>query len=224
MKTRVRSKQFELDIRSWGGERRGAGRKRTKTSLQRHEKRPEIKSSLPAHVTLTFDRRLDSIRHKRGIAAFAKAAKGAQKWGLKIVHFSLQADHAHMIVEARKNRDLSKGLQSFSISMAKTLNRFFDRSGKVFRDRYHMRVLKTPSEVRNAIRYALFNRAKHLKMSAFVDRFSSVAYVGKREVKAFASALEVSLPVPVWLGSRHSEIEGALSEPGSWLLRQGWRA
>jgi hypothetical protein len=35
------------------------------------------------------------------------------------------------------------------------------RTGKVFADRYHMRILKTPTEVKNALRYVLDNRWKH---------------------------------------------------------------
>jgi hypothetical protein len=35
------------------------------------------------------------------------------------------------------------------------------RKGKVFADRYHMRILKTPTEVKNALRYVLDNRWKH---------------------------------------------------------------
>jgi hypothetical protein len=35
------------------------------------------------------------------------------------------------------------------------------RRGKVFADRYHMRILNTPTEVKNALRYVLDNRWKH---------------------------------------------------------------
>ena len=37
----------------------------------------------------------------------------------------------------------------------------FERRGSVFADRYHDRVLKTPREVRNALRYVLGNGRKH---------------------------------------------------------------
>ena len=66
-----------------------------------------------------------------------------------------------MIAEARDERALSRGMQGLSIRMAKALNRLWARSGKVFADRFHSRVLTTPREVRNALAYVLLNSNHH---------------------------------------------------------------
>ena len=52
-------------------------------------------------------------------------------------------------------------MQGLSIRMAKALNRLWQRSGKIFADRFHSRALKTPREVRNALAYVLLNTNHH---------------------------------------------------------------
>ena len=41
------------------------------------------------------------------------------------------------------------------------MNRVFKRSGAVLAERYHVRVLRTPREVRNALAYLLLNARRH---------------------------------------------------------------
>src|SRR5262249_10884764 len=57
----------------------------------------------------------------------------------------------------------SRGMQGLTIRLARAINRALGRTGKVFADRYHARILKTPTEVRNAVEYVLQNHAKHLR-------------------------------------------------------------
>ena len=47
--------------------------------------------------------------------------------------------------------------------LARAANRVFGRSGPVLDGRYHARVLRTPSEVRNALAYVLLNVRKHFR-------------------------------------------------------------
>ena len=48
-----------------------------------------------------------------------------------------------------------------------------EKTGSVFKGRYHLHVLKTPKEVRNALEYVLLNLSKHQKLIEYVDEFSS---------------------------------------------------
>jgi hypothetical protein len=41
------------------------------------------------------------------------------------------------------------------------VNKALGRRGQVVRERYHFRVLATPTEVRNALRYVLLDGTKH---------------------------------------------------------------
>ena len=56
---------------------------------------------------------------------------------------------------------LEVGMQGLAIRIARGLNRLWGRKGKVFADRYHDRVLRTPREVRNALAYVLNNARRH---------------------------------------------------------------
>jgi hypothetical protein len=64
-------------------------------------------------------------------------------------------------VEAANRKALSRALQALAIRVARAITRVLGRKGKVFADRYHMRILRTPTEVKNALRYVLDNRWKH---------------------------------------------------------------
>jgi hypothetical protein len=68
----------------------------------------------------------------------------------------------HLLAEASDKRALARGMHALEIRIALALNRLMGRRrGRVFADRYYSRILKTPTEVRNVLRYQLHNRAKH---------------------------------------------------------------
>jgi len=90
-------------------------------------------------------------------------AEGKQHFGFSLVHFSVQRDHLHLIAEASDRRALSRGIQGLSIRVARAVNRQLARKGRLFSDRYHARALKTPREVRFALRYVLLNARKHTR-------------------------------------------------------------
>jgi len=94
------------------------------------------------------------------------------------------------------------------------------RKGQVFIDRFHMRILKTPREVRNAVAYVLNNwrrheedRANHAKAWK-VDPFSNGwQFAGWKERQG------------EWLAYRTPPTYESLITwfPRTWLLREGWR-
>src|SRR5262249_44201177 len=86
---------------------------------------------------------------------------GRGKFGLEIVHFSVQGNHIHLIVEAADSEALARGMQGLCIRIARGLNRLMGRHGRVFADRYHAQPLCTPTETRNAVSYVLSNHAIH---------------------------------------------------------------
>ncbi len=69
-------------------------------------------------------------------------------------------------------------MQKLCISMARRLNVLWGEGktwiGRIFKQRYHAHLLKTPSEVRNAIVYVLANAVKHREIQdGHADPFSS---------------------------------------------------
>jgi hypothetical protein len=78
-----------------------------------------------------------------------------------VIHFSVQGNHIHLIVEAADPQALARAMKGLQVSMARALNEVMDRGGPVFADRYHAHVLRTPREAAHAVRYVLENWTEH---------------------------------------------------------------
>ena len=96
----------------------------------------------------------------------------------RLVQYSVQSNHLHLICEAADRESLSRSLQSLAIRIAKRLNALWKRAGALFADRYHDRILCTPREVRNVLAYVLNNAVKHgCKLQGdTLDRYSSARW------------------------------------------------
>ena len=135
---------------------------------------------MPLHVTLRMAPHVYNLRSRRSFRVIAAALRGgADRFDVRIVEFSVQGNHIHLLVEAPNRHALARAIQGLSIRVAKGLNRMMRRKGRVFDDRYHARVLRTPTEVRHAIRYILDNARKHAAQrgetyaAGYVDPYSS---------------------------------------------------
>jgi REP element-mobilizing transposase RayT len=150
------------------------------------------------------------LRSKDAYAALQAAfAAGCNRFGFRLTQYSVQRDHIHMICEAKDRRALTRGMQGLLIRVAKALNRLWGRSGSVFGDRYHDKVLRTPKQVRSALAYVLNNARRHgMRLAQGMDLFASGAWFdGWRENFRIRGIPEVC---PVAFGR-------------TWLLRVGWR-
>jgi putative transposase len=113
------------------------------------------------HLTLRAVRGLPSLR-KPGLFQVVKTSIArSSRSDFRIVHFSVQGDHLHLMVEADDKASLRAGASGLSIRTALALNKALGRSGHVWGDRYHTRDLRTPREVRNGLVYVLMNIRKH---------------------------------------------------------------
>ena len=191
--------QLDLMFPQWGGRRKGAGRQaKGRRPLVSHKARPTFEKAAAVHVTLRVHEHVWNLRSGRSYRVIKQCfADGLGRFGLRIIHFSIQGNHLHLIVEADSSAALSRGMHGLTIRVAKALNRLMARKGHVFADHYHSRLLKTPTELVNAIAYVLGNHTHHYG-HAGVDPFSSAALTGDRR-------------------------ERVLSHPHTWLLRSGWR-
>lgn len=210
-------RQLELPLKTWGGRRKGAGRKPNGDRAGvAHLVRPKVTRHSPVHVTLRLCVGLPSLR-RGGLPSAVKAAlaAGKQSAGFALVHFSVQSNHLHLIVEAAGNAALSRGMKAVSVRVARAVNRACGRKGRVFADRYHAHVLQTPREVRHAIVYVLNNFRKHgvAKANESFDSCSSAQWFD-----GFARA-HGKPP----LGEPGRWLEAAVAPPRSWLLTKGWR-
>jgi hypothetical protein len=69
-------------------------------------------------------------------------------------------------------------MQGLNIRLARTINRLFNRTGKVFADRFHARVVRGWNAIKKALRYVVQNARKHQVAipPGQWDRFSSGHY------------------------------------------------
>lgn len=146
----------------WGGRRRGAGPKpKCERAGVSHRTRARFPSRFPVHVTLKLVKGVPSLRRHRAHAVLLGSLALASREGFRVVHYSAQSNHVHVLCEARDRDALWRGVHRLAIRVAKRLNRLWQRRGRVFADRYHDHVLRTAREVHNALEYVLGNARKH---------------------------------------------------------------
>jgi len=170
-------KQGELKFATWGGSRPGAGRKPAGPRAGvRHRRRPVLKARFPVHVTWRMKKDVKWLRTPRCFRALARAFwAGSERFGFRLVHYSVQGNHLHLLVEAQDERALSRGMNGLGVRVARRLNRVLGRKGKVLEERYHGHVLRTPTEVKRARSYLLGNAYKHIRLLGADPYASQVA-------------------------------------------------
>src|SRR6266550_4177191 len=163
----MKNAQQELPFRQWGGARKGAGRKcHSPLPKVRHQPRRKFRKGT-LHVTLRIRREVWNLRTHRCFRALQRAfAGGCERFGFRLVHFSVQGNHIHMIVEAPDAEALARAMKGLEVRMAKALNKVMDRRGSVFADRYHAHLLTSPRQAANAVRYVLENWIVHAMRNA----------------------------------------------------------
>ena len=158
--------QLGFEFRTWGGKRRGAGRKPAGARAGvPHRPRPEWARRLPVHVTLRMAPEVYNLRSRRSFRAIELALRlAADRFDVRITSFSVQGNHMHLLVEAPSRVALARAVKGFSVRVAKRLNKMMQRKGRVLGDRYHAHVLRTPTKVKRAIAYIRKN-ASHCTSS-----------------------------------------------------------
>ena len=144
------------------GPRHGAGRPRGIRPRVMHRQREGIVARLPVHVTIRLRRGIPTLRQPRFVRRFRSSlSEACVRHGFRVVHYSIQRDHVHLLIEAQTNHSIACGMKSVGARIGKLANRLFQRSGKVLDGRYHLRALRTPLEVHRALRYVLLNHRHH---------------------------------------------------------------
>ena len=151
-------------------------------------------------------RRLVSLRKQVLFLEVKRALSRTARTWFRVVHFSVQADHVHLLVEADDKSCLARGLMGAEIRIARAVNRALSRRGPLWGDRYHARPLRTPREVRHALVYVLMNWKKHLPSATGFDPCSTARWF---------KDWKVPLDEPPEIGP--------VEAPETWLLRVGWK-
>ena len=148
---------------------------------------------------------MPSLRGERVFAAVRAALAAGSGPAFRLLQWSVQTDHVHLLVEADGATAFVRGCQGLVIRVAKAVNRVLGRAGAVWGDRYHARVLTTPRALRHCLVYILQNWRKHGLDARGLDPRSSAAWFGGwRQAIGPAPG-----PAPV-------------AVPRTWLARVGW--
>jgi putative transposase len=180
-----------------------------------HLRRPTIKPRFPLHITKRLRPEAGRLRNFKMCKVLRAAfARGCRKRGFRICQFSIQGNHIHMICEAADADALARGVQGWSVRVARGLNRVRGRRGAVFEERYHVEILRTPRQVRNCLCYVLNNARRHGEPIdprwRGVDPFSSAWWFdGWRD-----DGWRKGMPPPA---------EKTVADARSWMLTTGWR-
>jgi REP element-mobilizing transposase RayT len=171
------------------------------------------------HVTLRVKANLPSLRDGRFVREWRRSLVEASERGdFRVNHYSLQGDHAHLIVEAHGKKALARGMKSIAARLARALNRIAGRSGPALDGRYHHRSLRSPREVRRALAYVLLNARRHLAKRRQVSRAAAARPDPASSARWFDG----------WRRTLTAQGRGELASrevasARTWLLRTGWR-
>lgn len=210
------ARQLELELPTWGGRRAGAGRKRIAArSSVPHRARVRMRADWPVHVTLRVRDDVPDLRRRDAWSAIVRVLRALRgRLGISVVHYSVLVNHIHLIAEVDDGNVLASGMQRLCAALAKAINGTLGRTGTVFASRYHARPLKTPTEVRNALRYVLLNARHHAEEAGISlprlhidDRSTAATFDGWREAPRL----------------RERSADFGTSPARTWLLRVGWK-
>ena len=117
--------------RTWGGRRKGAGRKPRdpKRRCVAHRARPAHVGAHPVHLTMRVAKGLPSFRRK-DLFAVVRDALVATRGDFRVLEFSVQENHLHLIVEAGTRRSLMAGAKGLAVRIAQVINKALGRSGQ----------------------------------------------------------------------------------------------
>jgi REP element-mobilizing transposase RayT len=161
---------------------------------------------------MRFARALPSMRERVLARAIMAQVRRANSRFWRVVHFSLQATHVHLVVEIENETELARAMKGLGVRVAKRVNRILRRKGNVVSGRFHVHPLRTPREVRHAIAYVICNAHKHRAISSGWDPWSSAAWFEgwSRPLGEGAERYRERVPIPV-------------ARAQTWLLSTGWR-
>ncbi len=203
----------------WGGARKGAGRKKLTRHLP-HHKREVFSKRMPVHVTMKMAKDVRGLRGRRmyKVVEAALWAAARNEDGL-LCDFSVQNDHLHLVMDAANSRAMRSAVSGLAIRVAEAINGLCGRKGRVFDDRYHARVLRTPTEVRQVRHYVRDNFRKHLRERLQTERTQDTAAwisVGVDNRAVLRQILQSS----VWIDPCSSQAVRA--DGGSWPVGRCW--
>jgi REP element-mobilizing transposase RayT len=199
-----------------------AGRKARpeRVGLLAHLTRERHRWYQPVHVTARTVRLAPNLRSQSIFAALREILARASEKGFRLIHFSVQGNHLHFIAEADDGTAFARGVQRLLSRVAMAVNALARRSGKLWRDRHHREPLTTPSQVRNAYVYVLFNLRKH-ELASGSPSIAALEAVDPCSSTKWFDAWSSRAPAPPEMHA--SAGPPIVASPITWLAERGWK-
>lgn len=212
-----------MQRRKHGGCRENAGRK-NRHDAGDHKRRPDLKPTQPLHITVRLRDGISSLRNMNLDIEIKRIILRAKKFGLRINHYCILSNHIHLIAETETTEQLKSGMKSFNGCLGRLLRRNGIKGEKFprgfFKGRYHVQIIKTARQMKNTLKYVLFNTSNHLKRILYIDQYSSA-----EQFKKWTELLDNDLNNMIY-----EQIESLkehppqywLPPPRTWLATRGW--
>jgi hypothetical protein len=178
-----------------------------------HVARPALSRHDPCLVTLRVRQGVPSLRRRSFLLELRPSlSRACEREDFRLVHYSVQRDHLHLIVEAEGTQALGRGMKAVGQRIAHAVHRAFGGRGAVLDGRYHLRILGSPRQVRNALAYVLLNARRHWRKRT--GRTPPVRLDEASSGRWFDG----------WTRPLVHQATGPpdVSPPRSWLLTAGW--
>jgi REP element-mobilizing transposase RayT len=170
-----------------------------------------VRRDRPLHVTVRLREGLPVLRRVRAFNVVRSAIGSSHKASFRVVHFSVQTNHLHLVVEADDRRALGRGMQGLEIRLTRRLNGLWGTEGTIFAGRYHDREIATPKEARTVLLYVIANARKH------------AAQHGRTLPARWVDPCSSARQLDGWTQKVRLE-PGVVERPRTWMLRTGWKA
>jgi len=165
-------------------------------------------------VTLRVRGGLPRLRSRRLAGELRRSfGEACERGDFRLVHYSVQHDHVHLLVEAEDQAALGRGMKSLGARVSRAIQGVFRVTGRVLAQRYHAHVLRTPREVRRALAYVLLNVRKH-----WHERRGAAPPLRLDDASSSRWFDGFTFQLP---GDRTGPRE--VASPRTWLLARGWR-
>lgn len=186
----------------------------------RHIQRPKFFKPTSFHLTIKVRANKADIQNKKILKALHHAIRRARMKGLKVIHYTLEYNHIHLLVEAGSHFIMHSGMQALGISFSKAVNRLRKVQGTVYKHRYHYRQLKGPRDLKNVLHYIFRNGIKHKRTLTILNPYNSAVAESllPRLYPSLASSLWADVSRNQWLRCLKEDLHHVLC-PGSVYFR-----
>ncbi|MBC7430062.1 MAG: transposase [Bacteriovorax sp.] len=178
----------------------------------RHIRRDRITKPTSMHLTIKVREYKADIKSKRILRALHHAIIRARLKKLKVIHYTLEYNHVHLLVEASDHKVMHRGMQALGISLSKSINKIKCLKGTVYKHRYHLKRLTSTQQLKNVLHYIFNNGIHHKRTSSILDPYNSMPAEMRLEhiYKSVAKKIQADINRSDFLKQLQMELKGIL--------------